>query len=167
MSRNLLKKITDISILSRLFDFIPRKKAMTLTLINKKLSGELNLSIDEYLLEEKYRQIIQRSNSSINEIFLQCFKFYKESDISKMTFPELVQKILKYMKFLLDTKKIKYFSLYFNNPCFSQWPSISFIIEAMRYLKKGISIENVSGINFLYYDILKDAIYNLDEVHSV
>ena len=167
MSRNLLKKITDISILSRLFDFIPRKKAVILTLINKKLSCELNLSIDEYLLEEKYRQIIQRSNGSINEIFLQCFKFYKESDISKMTFPELVQKILKYMKFLLDTKKIKYFSLYFNNPCFSQWPSISFIIEAMRYLKKGISIENVSGINFLYYDILKDAIYNLDEVHSV
>ena len=167
MSRNLLKKITDLSILSRLFDFIPRKKAVTLIFINKKLSSELNLTIDEYLLEEKYRQLIQRANGAINEIFLQCFKFYKESDTIKISFPELVQKILKYMKFLLDTKKMKYYSINLNYPYFTQWPHISFIIETMRYLKKGISFESVAGINFRFYDILKDVIYNLDEVHSV
>ena len=111
MSRSLLTKIKDLSFLSAMFDFVQRKKAVNLTFINKKLSCELNLSIDEYLLEEKYRMIILRSNACINEIFFHCFNFYKESDLDKITFPELVKKILKYMKFLLDTKKVKYFSI--------------------------------------------------------
>ena len=80
MSRNLLNKIKDLSFLSRMFDFVARKKAVKITLINKKLSSELNLSIDEYLLEEKYRKIIQRANASINDIFYQSFKCYKEID---------------------------------------------------------------------------------------
>ena len=166
MSRNLLKKIKDLSFLSRLFDFIPRKKAVTLTFINKKLSSELNLSIDEYLLEEQYRTIILRSNGSINDIFAQSFKFYKESN-RNILFPELVQKILKYMKFLLDTKKVKYYSINLRYIYFFKWPHVSFILEALRYLKKGIAFEKVTGINFRFYDILKDAIYNLEEVHSV
>lgn len=167
MSRNLLNKIKDLSFLSRMFDFVARKKAVKITLINKKLSSELNLSIDEYLLEEKYRKIIQRANASINDIFYQSFKCYKEIDFYKTTFPELVQRILKYMKFLLDTKKVKYYTIIMNSQLISEWPHYSFIIEAMRYLKRGISFINGFTINFRYYDILKDAINNLEEIHSV
>ena len=167
MSRSLLTKIKDLSFLSAMFDFVQRKKAVNLTFINKKLSSELNLSIDEYLLEEKYRLIILRSNASINEIFFHCFNFYKESNMDKITFPELVKKILKYMKFLLDTKRVKYYSITLNYSYFSHWPLISFILEAIRFLKRGISFENFAVINFRYYDILKDAIYNLEEIHSV
>ena len=121
MSRNLLNKIKDLSFLSRMFDFVARKKAVKITLINKKLSSELNLSIDEYLLEEKYRKIIQRANASINDIFYQSFKCYKEIDFYKTTFPELVQRILKYMKFLLDTKKVKYYTIIMNSQLISEW----------------------------------------------
>lgn len=167
MSRNLLNKIKDLSFLSRMFDFVVKKKAVKITLINKKLSSELNLSIDEYLLEEKYRKIILRSNASINDIFYQSFKCYKEIDILKTTFPQLVQRILKYMKFLLDTKKVKYYTISMNYQLISGWPHYSFIVEAMRYLKRGISFKNRFTMNFKYYDILKDAINNLEEIHSV
>ena len=88
MSKSLLNKINQDNFLSLLFSFLPRKKATKVTLINKKLSSELNLTIDEYLLkEEKYRKVILSSKGSINEICNKAFKFYRESDSNEIALP--------------------------------------------------------------------------------
>ena len=94
MSKSLLSKIRQTPILSRIFNFLPKKRAVNVTLINKKLSSELNLSIDEYLLEdENYRKIVLRSKGFVNEICVKVFKYYKECDNNLIPFPEMVKKI--------------------------------------------------------------------------
>ena len=101
MSQSLLKKINQTSILSRIFNVLSKKRAVKVTLINQKLSSDLNINIDEYLLEdENYRKIILRSKGYVNEICTKVFKYYKESDNNLIPFPEMVQKIVKYMNYL-------------------------------------------------------------------
>ena len=168
MSKSLLNKINQDNFLSLLFSFLPRKKATKVTLINKKLSSELNLTIDEYLLkEEKYRKVILSSKGSINEICNKAFKFYRESDSNEIALPELMKNMIRYMKYLLNKKIFKYYLITFDYNISLLWSNISFILEVLRTLKKGISIELGGCIKYKYYDIIKDAILNLEEVHSV
>ena len=167
MSQSLLSKISQTSFLSLLFSFLPRKKAVKVALINKKLSSELHLTIDEYLLEdEKFRKIILRSRGSVNDICAKAFTCYKESDNNLITYPEMVQKMVKYMKYLYNKKAIKYYTITLEYFFLLYWPNVSFLLEVIRGLKKGISFDMDGAINFKYYDILKDAINNLEEVHS-
>ena len=168
MSKNLLSKINEVSFLSKMFAFIPRKRAIKITLISKNLSSQLNLGIDDYLLEEKYRKIILRSKGIINVISTKILKCYKESEnINQITFPEILQKILKYMKYLLIRKTIRYYTVYFDYFFFKNWIQVSFILEVIRYLKKNIRFETCGVFNFKCYDILKAAINNMEEIHSV
>lgn len=112
MSKSLLSKIRQAPILSRIFNFLSKKRAVKVTLINKKLSAELNLTIDEYLLEdENYRKIVLRSKGFVNEICVKVFKYYKECDNNLIPFPEMVKKIVKYMKYLYVKKTIKYYTI--------------------------------------------------------
>ena len=150
-----------------MFAFIPRKRAMKITLINKNLSSQMNLGIDDYLLEEKYRKIILRSKGIINVISTKVLKCYKESDnINQITYSEMVQKILKYMKYLLIRKIMRYYTVTFDYFSLQNWLQVSFIIETIRYLKKNIKFEVCGVFNFKCYDILKDAINNMEEIHS-
>ena len=166
MSKSLLSKINQMPLLSQVFDFLPKKKALKVTIINKKLSFELNLSIDDYLLEEKYRKIILNSKGSVNDIYLKAFKCYKESDCNTITFPETTQKIIKYMKYLYHKKVFRYYTITSDFLLFYNITCILFLIELLRNMKKGISFEFCGVLNFKYYDILKDAIINLEEIHS-
>ena len=167
MSQSLLSKITQTSILSQIFGFLSKKRALKITLINQKLSSKLHLSIDEYLLEEeKYRKIILSSKGSVNEICAKAFTYYKESESHLITFPEMVQKMVKYMKYLYIKKVIKNYTIIFEYFFFLYWPHVSFLLEVIRGLNKGISFEMDGAINFKYYDMFKDAISNLEEVHS-
>ena len=112
MSQSLLKKINQTSILSHIFNFLSKKRAVKVTLINQKLSSELNLTIDEYLLEdENYRKIILRSKGYVNEICTKVFKYYKESDNNLIPFPEMDQKIVKYMNYLYIKKVVKSYTI--------------------------------------------------------
>ena len=168
MSKNLLSKINEISFLSKMFAFIPRKRAMKITLINKSLSSQMNLSIDDYLLEEKYRKIILRSKGIINVIGAKVLKCYKESEnINQITFPQLLQKVLKYMKYLLVRKVIRYYTVSFDYFFLQNLLQVSFTLEVIRYLQKNIRFETCGAFNFKCYDILKDAINNMEEIHSV
>lgn len=167
MSQGLLNKINQKSLLSHIFTFLSRKRAIKLLLLNKKLSSELNLTIEDSFLEEKFRKIILHSNGSLIDIAKKSFTCYQESNYNELTFPELVQNIIKYLKFLYFKKVFKYYSIKIDFRSFFKWPLVSFIIEVLRNFKKGISFEFDGSINYKYYDILKDAIGNLDEVHSV
>ena len=109
MSKSLLNKINQANFLSLLFSFLPRKRATRITSINKKLSSEMNLTIDEYLLgEAEYRKIILKSKGSVNEICINAFKSFNESDYNVIAFPELIKNMIKYMKYLYDKKVFKY-----------------------------------------------------------
>ena len=168
MSKSLLNKINQANFLSLLFSFLPRKKATRITSINKKLSSEMNLTIDEYLLgEAEYRKIILKSKGSVNEICINAFKSFNESDYNSIPFPELTKNMIKYMKYLYDIKVFKYYVINFDRFIFFHWSHVTFILEVLRTLKKGISIELCGNIKFKYYEMLKDAISNLEEVHSV
>ena len=168
MSQSLLKKISQTSILSRIFNFISKKRAVKVTLINQKLSSEVNLTIDEYLLEdENYRKIILRSKGYVNEICTKVFKYYKESDNNLIPFPEMVQKIVKYMNYLYIKKVVKYYTISLEYFFFKYWSHVSILLEIIRGIKKGLVFESGGSINFKYYYIFKDAIINLEEVHSV
>ena len=168
MSKNLLSKINEVSFLSKMFAFIPRKRAMKITLINKSLSSQMNLGIDDYLLEEKYRKIILRSKGIINVIDPKVLKCYKESEnTNQITFPELIQKILKYMKYLLIRKVIRYYTISFDYFFLQNLLQVSFILEVIRYLQKNIRFETCGEFDFKCCDILKDAINNMEEIHSV
>lgn len=167
MSKSLLSKIRQAPILSRIFNFLSKKRAVKVTLINKKLSAELNLTIDEYLLEdENYRKIVLRSKGFVNEICVKVFKYYKECDNNLIPFPEMVKKIVKYMKYLYVKKTIKYYTIILEYFFSMYWTHASFLLEVIRSFKKGISFESGGLFYYKYYDIFKDAILNLEEVHS-
>ena len=167
MSQSLLNKINQLPLLSHVFNFLPKKRALKVAIISKQLSSELNISFDNYLLDEPYRKIILRSKGSVNDIYNQAIQFYKDSDNKLVTFPEMIQKMVKYMKYLYIKKVFKYYLIILEHFLFFHWPHISFLIEVIRGLKKGISIKVTGVIKFRFYDILRDAIINLEEVHSV
>ena len=107
MTQNLLTKISEESFLSNMFDFINKKRAVKLIFVNKKLSNQLKLTIDDYLLEEKYRKIILRSKGYINDISHKIFRCYQDLENSGLTYLEFIKKVLKYLKYLLDRKVFK------------------------------------------------------------
>ena len=167
MSQNLLTKISEESFLSNMFDFINKKRAVKLIFVNKKLSNQLKLTIDDYLLEEKYRKIILRSKGYINDISHKIFRCYQDLENSGLTYLEFIKKVLKYLKYLLDRKVFKCYIISFDYFSFLRYSHVSFIVEAIRFLKTGISFKTYGPLNFKYYEILKDAIINLEEVHSI
>ena len=135
--------------------------------MNKKLSNQLKLTIDDYLLEEKYRKIILRSKGYINDISHKIFRCYQDLENSGLTYLEFIKKVLKYLKYLLDRKVFKCYIISFDYFSFLRYSHVSFIVEAIRFLKTGISFKTYGPLNFKYYEILKDAIINLEEVHSI
>ena len=167
MSQSLLYKINQLPLLSHVFNFLPKKRALKVAIISKKLSSELNISFDNYLLDEPYRKIILRSKGSVNDIYNQAIQFYKDSDNKLVTFPDMIQKMVKYMKYLYIKKVFKCYLIILEHFLFFHWPHVSFLIEVIRGLKKGISFKVTGVINFRFYDILRDAIINLEELHSV
>ena len=155
MSKSLLSKIRQAPILSRIFNFLSKKRAVKVTLINKKLSAELNLTIDEYLLEdENYRKIVLRSKGFVNEICVKVFKYYKECDNNLIPFPEMVKKIVKYMKYLYVKKTIKYYTITLEYFFSMYWTHASFLLEVIRSFKKGISFESGGLFYYKYYFLI-------------
>ena len=162
----LLTKISEKGFLFKMFSLLNKKRCYKIALANKKLSSELNLGIDDYILDKKYQKIILRSKGDITYIYQNCLNCYSETEYENdMTFPELVKNVIKYLIYLYDKKVFKYYVICFDYFSFKSWTYFNFNIEVIRNLKKGICFELKNALNFQYYDILRDAIFNMEEIY--
>jgi hypothetical protein len=173
ISRKSLTKMNSSSLLSNIFSFIPKKIATQILQINKKLSSSLNLTIADYLLDKQYQDIIKNSKGDTNYIFYKSFELYQHSPLeyshspSKISFTKLIQKIIKYLNYLYIKKEFKKYSLSFDNNIYTNWMYFQFFIEVIRNLKHGLSLKINSSINYKYYEIIKDAIHNSEDIKAV
>ena len=166
-------KIDTYSLLSNIFSFVPPKRAYQIIHINKRISILLNINIDDYYLDKKYQKIIHKSKGNINHIFKESYNIYQSSNLklyenqSELSFSNLTSNIIKYLKYLYLKKEFKTFQIIFEGNMFYNWLYFSFIIEILRNIKCGITIKLRKPINYKYYDILQDAIQNLEEIDSI
>ena len=169
----ILNKFNSVSLLLKIFSYIQKNTSIEIIKINKKLSTSLNISIDDYFLDKNYQNIIYNSKGNLNYIFQQSFSFYQQvinnnkSTKTVLTFTQLISKIIKYLNYLYSKKTFKTFILSFDANIYINWMYFNFFIEVIRKLKYGLSLKINSPINYAYYDLLKDSIYDLKEVDSV
>ena len=164
---NLESKINNTSLLTTIFSYIPLKRAVEILRINKKLSASLNLTIEDYYLEKKYREIIDNSKGSINYIFENCIILFQKEMLSPMEFIEFASKIIKYLQYLYLKRKFKSFKLEINGNVYNNWFYFQFSNKSINILKKGLCLKIIPNLNYKYYDLMKESIHNLEEIHSV
>lgn len=168
---NYLIKLNSSSILSGIFAYIPIKRAYQIIKMNKKLSKSLNINISDCYLDKKYQEIIIKSKGAINSIFQESFNLYQSSDFQKykngLSYQKLISNIIKYLKFLYMKKKLKTIVVVIEGNIYNSWMYFTFVIEVIRNIKEGLTIKLKNHINYKYYELIKDAIQNLDEIKSV
>ena len=164
---NLESKINNTSLLTTIFSYVPLKRAVETLRINKKLSTSLNLSIEDYYLDKKYREIIDKSKGSINYIFENSIIPFQKEMLSPTEFIEYASKLIKYLKYLYLKKKFKSFKLEINGNVYNNWFYFQFSIESINILKKGLCLKIIPNLNYKYYDLMKEAIHELEEIKSV
>ena len=164
---NYISKIKSESLLSTLFSYIPKKKALQILRFNKKYSSILNLNIADYYLDKVYQKIIENSKCSINYIFENSIKIFQNDPLFSNSFSKLTSNIIKYLKLLYLKKEFKSFNLTLHGNVCNNYLYFVFVLEIIRNIKYGLCLKIYPTINYRYYDILKDAIHNLDEVKSV
>ena len=155
--------------LKKIFSYIPIKKSIKLLQINKKLSLLIGLSIDDYFLEKNYQKIVIKSQGNSNYIFENAFKFYNEQKskgLSTKPMAELTADIIKYLNYLYSKKIIKSIKLFINGNVYNKWMYFRFSLELIRNIKNGIIINISPNLNFRFYELIKDAILNLEEIKS-
>ena len=168
-----LKLLNSSKLLSKVFSYVPKKISIQILRINKKLSNSLNLTIKDYLLDKQFQEIINDSKGNLNYIFLQSFslsqQLLKEKELNSpfLSFTQLISKIIKYLNYIYATGKCKTFFLSFDLNIYNSWMYFTFLIEVIRHIKCGLSLIMNSSINYRYYEVIKDAIENLNEIHSV
>lgn len=167
MSSNILNKVHPHSILSNIFSFISKEKSIKIAQINNKLLSSLNLKIDDYYVDRKYQKIILKSKGDINIIFDKVNQLYKNEDLKDIPFTELSSKIIKYLKYLYAKKYFTSFKLKINGNNTHRWAYFLFTIEIIRQLKYGLCLQISPKVNYKYYEIIKDSIYNLGEIKSI
>ena len=166
--QNYLTKINSNTLLSNIFSYISKEKTIKIAQINKKLLSSLNLTIDDYYIDKKYQKIILNSKGNINNIFENVYQLYKKDDFKYKTFAELTLNVINYLKYLYSKKIFKSFKLTINgNNTFMKWTYFLFTIEIIRNIKCGLCLKISSKVSSKYYELIKDAILNLDEVKSV
>ena len=166
--QNYLTKINSNTLLSNIFSYISKEKTIKIAQINKKLLSSLNLTIDDYYIDKKYQKIILNSKGNINNIFENVYQLYKKDDFQCKTFAELTLNVINYLKYLYTKKIFKSFNLTINgNNTFMKWTYFLFTIEIIRNIKCGLCLKISSKVSSKYYELIKDAILNLDEVKSV
>lgn len=162
-----LSKIKTNSALFTIFSYLPKEKSVQILQINKKYSSLLDLNIGDYYLEKKYQQIIKNSKGNINVIYEKSINQYNKDIIKNMSFSELTSNIIKYLKYLYFKKQFKLFHLDINGKIYLNLLYFLFTIEIIRNLKTGLCLKISPNINYKYYEILKDAINNLEEIKSI
>ncbi len=167
MGKNLINKFSTPSVLSRMFSYVPQERTIKLLKINKNLFTTLKLNIKDYFLDEKYRVIIDQSKGNINYIFDNAFIPFQKDMVSPLAFVEFTSKIIKYLKFLYFKREVKSFKLEINGNTYNNWFYFNFTTEILKNLKKGLCLKISPNLNYKYYDIIKEAIHNLDELKSI
>ena len=165
-----LNKLNSSLILSDVFAYIPIKRAYQIIKMNKKLSKSLNINIGDCYLDKKYQEIIIKSKGAINSIFQESFNLYQSSDQQNkndLSFQKLITNIIKYLKYLYMKKELKTIVVVIEGNIYNSWMYFTFIIEVIRNLKEGLTIKLKNHINYKYYELIKDALQNLDEIKSV
>jgi hypothetical protein len=165
-----LNKLNSSLILSDVFAYIPIKRAYQIIKMNKKLSKSLNINIGDCYLDKKYQEIIIKSKGAINSIFQESFNLYQSSDQQNkndLSFQKLITNIIKYLKYLYMKKELKTIVVVIDGNIYNSWMYFTFIIEVIRNLKEGLTIKLKNHINYKYYELIKDALQNLDEIKSV
>jgi hypothetical protein len=155
--------------LKKIFSYIPIKTSIKLLQINKKLSSLIGLSIDDYFLEKNYQKIVIKSQGNSNYIFENSFKFYNEQKskgLSTKPMEELTADIIKYLNYLYSKKIIKSIKIFINGNVYNKWMYFRFSLELIRNIKNGIIINISPNLNFRFYELIKDAILNLEEIKS-
>ena len=166
-NKNCLNKIKSNSLLSNIFSFISKEKSIKIAQINKKLLSSLNLKIDDYYLDKNYQKIILDSKGYINNIYEKSYHIFKKDDSKSKSFVELTSNIIKYLKYLYLTKKIKSFKLVINGNTFIKWTYFLFSIEIIRNLKYGLCLQINPKLKYKYFELIKDSIHNLEEIKSI
>ena len=168
---NYLNKLNSPSILSDIFAYISIKRSYQIIKINKKLSKSLNINIGDCYLDKRYQEIIIKSKGIINSIFQESFNLYQSLDFQQnkngLSFPKLISNIIKYLKYLYMKKDLKTIVVIIEGNIYNSWMYFTFIIEVIRNIKEGLTIKLKNDINYKYYELLKDALQNLDEIKSV
>ena len=164
---NYLSKFKSDSILSTIFSYIPKKKSLQILKFNKKYFSKLNLNFADYYLGKIYQKIIDNSKGSINYIFENSIKVFQKDKLSTKSFGQLTSNIIKYLIFLHLKKEFKSFNLSINGNVSNNHIYFFFVLEIIRNIKYGLCFRIYPTINYRYYDILKDAIHNMDEIKSV
>ena len=170
-AENYLNKLNSSSILSGIFAYIPTKRSYQIIKMNKKLSKSLNINISDCYLDKKYQEIIIKSKGVINSIFQESFNFYQSSDFQQnkngLSFQKLISNIIKYLKYLYMKKELKTIVVVIDGNIYNSWMYFTFVIEVLRNIKEGLNIKLKNHINYKYYELIKDALQNLDEIKSV
>lgn len=170
-TENYLNKLNSASLLSDIFAYIPIKRSYQIIKMNKKLSKSLNIDISDCYLDKKYQEIIIKSKGFINSIFQESFHLYQSSDFQQskngFSFQKLISNIIKYLKYLYMKKELKTIVVSIDGNIYNSWMYFTFIIETIRNIKEGLTIKLKNQIDYKYYELIKDALQNLDEIKSV
>ena len=166
-----LNKLISSSTLSYIFEYIPIKRSYQIIKMNKKLSKSLNINISDCYLDKKYQEIIIKSKGVINSIFQESFNLYQTSNFQQskngLSFQKIISNIIKYLKYLYMKKELKTIVVSLDGNIYNSWMYFTFIIEVIRNIKAGLTIKLKNHINYKYYELIKDALQNLDEIDSV